>query len=102
MKNKYVVVTAISTFRQRYVVPLDELQALNPDMPVHPDWAMDCVTMEEVKEFSQKHLGEQIVDCVVLNEKKTLELFNEDNDYLSSWGLDQKIRYIRDWKEKCL
>ena len=102
MKNKYVVVTAISTFRQRYVVPLDELQALNPDMPVHPGWAMDCVTMEEVKEFSQKHLGEQIVDCVVLNEKKTLELFNEDNDYLSSWGLDQKIRYIRDWKEKCL
>ena len=102
MKNKYVVVTAISTFRQRYVVPLDELQALNPDMEVDRRWAMDCVTMEEVKEFSQKHLGEQIVDCVVLNEKKTLELFNEDNDYLSSWGLDQKIRYIRDWKEKCL
>ena len=102
MKNKYVVVTAISTFRQRYVVPLDELQALNPDMEVDQRWAVDCVTMEEVKEFSQKHLGEQIVDCVVLNEKKTLELFNEDNDYLSSWGLDQKIRYIRDWKEKCL
>jgi hypothetical protein len=99
MKDKYVVVTAVSTFRQRYVVPLDELQKLNPEVPVNPDWAMDAVTCEEVEEFSQKHIGELITDCNVLNEDEILELFDKDNDYLASWDRDQKINHIRKWQE---
>ena len=100
MSDKYVVVTAVSTFRHRYVVPLDELQALNPDIPVNPDWAMDCVTCEEVDEFSQKHIGELITDCNVLNEEDILELFDKDNDYLASWSREYKLNHIRDWREK--
>ena len=97
---EYVVVTAISTFRQRYVIPVDELQKLNPDMPVDPSWALDEVTMENVKEFSQRHVGEQIIDAQVVKEKEILQFFDADNDYLSSWDEEFKLAWIRNWKEK--
>lgn len=99
MKDQYVVVTAISTFRHRYVVPLDELQSLNPDSPVNPEWALDCVTCQEVEEFSQYHMGEQISDWEVLNEEDLLKLFDKDNSYLAGWSREQKINHIRNWRE---
>jgi hypothetical protein len=70
MSNKYVLVTAISTHRMRYCIPLDELQKLNEEQPVDPKWALDCVVMNEIEEFSQDHLGEQIVDYDVLTEEE--------------------------------
>jgi hypothetical protein len=45
MNDKYVLVTAISTHRMRYAIPMDELQKLNEEHPVDPRWALDCVTM---------------------------------------------------------
>jgi hypothetical protein len=98
--TEYVLVTAISTHRIRYAIPMDELQKLNEEQPVDPKWALDCVTMQEIEEFSQEHLGEQIVDFDVLTEEEILKQFNKDNDYLTSWTTEQKINYIRDWKSK--
>ena len=98
MKDKYVVVTTVSTFRHRYVIPMDELQALNPEVPVNTEWALDLVTCEDIEEFSQHHIGEQIVDMVEKNEEEILELFDKDNDYLKEWDRDQKINHIRNWK----
>jgi hypothetical protein len=100
MNDKYVLVTAISTHRMRYAIPMDELQKLNEEQPVDPLWALDCVTMEEIDEFSQQHLGEQIVDYDVLTEEEILAQFDKDNDYLTSWTTEKKINYIRDWKSK--
>ena len=100
MNDKYVLVTAISTHRMRYAIPMDELQKLNEEQPVDPKWALDCVTMQEIEEFSQEHLGEQIVDYDVLTEEEILAQFDKDNDYLTSWTTEQKINYIRDWKSK--
>ena len=54
----------------------------------------------EIEEFSQDHLGEQIVDYDVLTEEEILAQFDKDNDYLTSWTTEQKINYIRDWKSK--
>ena len=100
MNDKYVLVTAISTHRMRYAIPMDELQKLNEEQPVDPRWALDCVTCQEIEEFSQEHLGEQIVDYDVLTEEEILAQFDKDNDYLTSWTTEQKINYIRDWKSK--
>jgi len=44
------IVETISTFRHRYVIDCKSLEH-----------AYDTVTMEEAPEFSQMHLGEQIV-----------------------------------------
>jgi len=50
--ERYVVVTCISSFRERYVVPVSKLQELNPDVALTTEmaaeWARDSVTMEEV------------------------------------------------------
>lgn len=101
-KERYVVVTATSTFRQRYCIPMSELQKLNTDVVLDEktaiEWAGDSVVMEEVNEFSQKWLGETIVDTMVLDEKQTLDLFNTDNNYLTAWSDAQKVEFFRNWK----
>ncbi len=104
MKNKdYVVVTAISSYRMRYVMHRDDLQKLNPSvgddvssLPANAiGWANDTVTAEECEEFSQEHMGEYIVDTVEMNEEDMLELFDRDNTYLGSWTKDQKVAMVR-------
>jgi hypothetical protein len=105
-KERYVVVTCISQFRQRYTIPVSELQALNTDVDISADpakqieWASDSVTCESVKEFSQKWLGESIVDAMILDEERVVNLFDRDNDYLKEWTRNQKLDFISDWKEK--
>ena len=99
MMTKYVVVTTISTFRDRYVIPLDDLQLENPSVPVDPKWALDVVTCNEAEVFSSEHIGELIVDHGVISEEEVLALFDSDNKYLESWTKEQKIAHIRNWKE---
>ena len=43
--------------------------------------------MEEIDEFSQKSLGETILDTEWMEEDAVLELFDRDNDYLVRSGL---------------
>jgi hypothetical protein len=95
-EQSYVLVTTISTHRMRYCIPVSALQAMNTDVPIQGreiEWALDCVTTEQAQEFSQSHLGEQIVDANVLNTEQMLELFDADNEYLRSWSTQQKIDY---------
>lgn len=98
LSKQYVIVTAVSTFRQRYCIPMDELQAENTDMTVDPLWALDAVTCGEVNEFSQLHIGELIVDHEVLSEEEALVMYDRDNDYLKDLDVDKKVRMMRDWK----
>ena len=100
LNKQYAVVTVVGQFRHRYVIPMDELQALNPDVPVDPKWALDSVTCQDVEEFSQKFLGEVIVDHTILEEDEILHLFDEDNDYLSGWSTDKKLSHIRNWRSR--
>jgi hypothetical protein len=77
------LVECISTFRMRYVIDTD-----------NDDWAGDTVTMEEAREFSQLHLGEQIVSIRTIDREEYLRLFDEDNEYLSDWPDEQKLEFI--------
>jgi hypothetical protein len=104
LEGKYAVVTVVSSFRQRYIVPTEELQALNTDVELDEtkaiEWVEDSVTTESVKEFSQHWLGENIIDTVLVDEAQVLEIFNKDNKYLNDWTDEKKLNFIRDWKEK--
>jgi hypothetical protein len=92
----YVVVTALSTFRMRYVMHKDDLQEMNPEMCVDPiEWAQDTFTMNECEEFSQEHMGEYIIDTAEMTEDDMLELFDKENEYLSKWRRDKKITWVR-------
>lgn len=87
-KKQWVMVECISQFRQRYMVEVPEGEI---------DWALDTVTMEEAKEFSQKHLGETIVSHRVMTEDEAIALCDVDNDYVNGkygppWTKEQKIK----------
>jgi hypothetical protein len=55
-------------------------------------WALDTVTMEEAKEFSQEYLGEQIVSHRVLTYDEAIALSDKDNDYTIAWDNDIKVK----------
>ena len=82
IQTEWVLVDTVSQFRQRYVVEVPKGKS---------EYALDSVTMEDVKEFSQKHLGETIVSHRVISEKDALDLFDEDNDYLKDFTDDKKM-----------
>lgn len=104
MSRKYAVVTAVSTFRMRYVIPVDELRQMNPtfesfDDKTALDWAMDTVTCEDAVDFSQTHLGELILDTDIMTQEQVLELFDKDNAYLKDWSTEKKLNHINNWKD---
>jgi hypothetical protein len=89
--TEWVLVECVSTFRQRYMIEVPKGKA---------DWALDTVTMNEAKEFSQEHIGEQIVSHRVVTKEEALTLCDKDNDYGSSWDEDTKIKnFFTTWEE---
>ena len=98
-EEKYVIVTAISSYRMRYCIPVSDLQKMNPDATVDPEeWAMDSVAMNEVDEFSQEWLGEHILDAREVTEKEMLSMFDKENKYLESWSTEKKLEHVKNWK----
>lgn len=98
--TKYVMVTTISTFRMRYCIPVDDLQNMNNTMSIEGhecQWAEDSVITGDVGEFSQEHVGEQIIESTVVDEEEMLRQFDADNNYLTSWTRQQKIECVRKW-----
>ena len=94
--ERYVVVTAVSQFRVRYVIPASELETDDPKKLI--EYANDSVTVEEVNEFSQTHLGDTIVDTFILDEERMLQLHDRDNGYLADWPKEKKLERIHNWK----
>ncbi len=89
IETQWVLVEAISTFRERYMVEVPVgVDRYGKDKA---DWALDTVTLSEAKEFSQEHLGENIVSHRVVTKQEALELCDKDNDYCKSWTEHQKI-----------
>lgn len=69
-----VLVESILTYRIRHVIEQNKTD--------DPKWAMDTVTMGEADEFSQLHLGDQIISHRIISEDECYKMFKEDNDYL--------------------
>ena len=80
---EWVQVDCVSSYRMRYMVEVPKGKA---------EWALDTVTMNEAKEFSQQYLGEQIFSHRVISQEEALELCDTDNSYCSSWTDDLKIQ----------
>ena len=105
MNKKFTVILEEDPETKDLIMPLpdgmcDELGWYMVEVPVGTDaqgkdktlWALDTVTMEEAKEFSQEHIGEQIVSHRVVSKKEALELCDQDNDYTKSWDKELKMK----------
>ena len=82
-ETELVLVDCVSTFRMRYLVEVPKGKA---------EWALDTVTLNEAKEFSQVHIGEQIVSHRVVSKEEALSISDADNDYGSTWPEELKIK----------
>ena len=82
-ETEWVLVEAISQFRERYMVEVPKGKA---------EWALDTVTLNEAQEFSQDHLGEVIVSLRVVSFDEALEMCDKDNHYCKDWDNEHKIR----------
>lgn len=91
MEKELVLVECISTFRMRYVVEVPKGKK---------EWALDTVVCNDAQEFSQEHLGEQIVSHRVIDEDEYMRIFDEDNDYLKNWNSENKLQYVTRWKDE--
>jgi hypothetical protein len=92
--SKFVLVETLSQYRMRYVieVPDDHNERECPCTAIQ--WAEDTVTMQEMKEFSQKWIGETILSSREVSKKEVISLCDEDNDYLKSWTKEQKMNLV--------
>jgi hypothetical protein len=89
IETQWVLVETISTFRERYMVEVPiGTDRYGKDKA---DWALDTVTLEEAKEFSQEHLGETIVSHRVVSKEEALRLCDKDNDYAQAWNDEHKV-----------
>ena len=90
IETQWVLVEAVSTFRQRYMVEVPVgIDRYGKDKA---DWALDTVTLEEAKEFSQEHLGETIVSHRVVTKEEALAMCDKENEYAKVWNDDMKIQ----------
>lgn len=91
-ETELVLVECVSTFRMRYMVEVPKGKA---------EWALDTVTMNEADEFSQEHLGEQIVSHRVVTEDEAIALCDVDNHYCKEWAREKKLEtFVTEWKEE--
>ena len=89
IETQWVLVEAISTFRERYMVEVPVgVDKYGKDKA---DWALDTVTLNEAKEFSQEHLGETIISHRVISKEDALALCDKDNDYAKNWSDEIKM-----------
>jgi hypothetical protein len=90
IETQWVLVETVSMFRERYMVEVPVgVDRYGKDKA---DWALDTVTMEEAKEFSQEHLGETIVSHRVVTKEEALALCDKDNDYARVWNDELKVK----------
>lgn len=85
MDKKLYLVETVSIFRMRYVVEAKEAG--------HAEDEVVCNT-GDLTEFSQKHVDECITSTRELTEEEYIKVFDQDNDYLNSWDIEQKKRFI--------
>lgn len=86
---QYAIVTVISSYRTRYAVPVKDEDFKTVER------VKTMVADDQVDEFSQLWLGEQIIDARVVDEQQMLEMFDAENEYLKGWSTEQKIDFVK-------
>lgn len=86
-----VLVETVSLVRVRYLVE-------TPSASI--DFALDTVSFNEAKEFSQNWLGETITSHRAVSKKEALELIRAEHARCSSWTDEEKIKtFVTPWKD---
>lgn len=79
--SRKVLVECVASYRMRYLV---EVKDGDPNA-----YALDVVTCEDAKEFSQEFLGESIISERTISDEEAVEIFKKDVDYLDHLEYDK-------------
>ncbi len=88
-KKKLFVVDTISTFRQRYVIEAESLEHAYDEVTMRDSGSEE----DDFEEFSQKWLGETIIDGREIKMKHFNKMLEEDKE-CSGWMGEKLIRKI--------
>ena len=86
-ETDYYLVETISIFRMRYVVKAKSAEHASDEVVMNS-------SNTEFKQFSQHHIDEPISSTRKMTREEVLELCNQDNDYLTSWSDEQKLKNL--------
>src|SRR6056300_436392 len=97
--SKYVMVDTVSMFRMRYVVEVPDdigeemiFKDGTRSFPCTPEeYASDTVVCEEAKEFTQYHIGENIVSTREVTLEEALAQYRKDEPIFGEAWNDQII-----------
>lgn len=79
---KYLV-EALSQYRMVYVIEAETEES-----------AQDTITMDNVNEFGQMHLGEMILSSREVTDGECVRVHDELNEYLSDWTDEMKLSRV--------
>ena len=99
--SKYVMVDTVSMFRMRYVVEVPD--GIGKEMIFHDgtrsfpttpeEYASDTVVCGEAKEFTQEHIGENIVSTREVTLEEAIAQYRKDEPTIGeAWDDDLIIR----------
>ena len=104
-EEKFVVITCVSMHRNRYCVPVSELQKLNEEFDITEDtgkqieWTKDLVVCDDVKTFSTSYIDENIVDAEILSQTEILERHSAENEVSAClFSEKERLEQILNWK----
>lgn len=97
--SDFVLVTTISHFRLNYVIPKTVFEKLGYQEPVDTEKLSNYIHAGNVKEISQAHLGENVVEIREYSKDDMLKKFDELNEYLIEWSTEKKLEFLSDWQE---
>ena len=97
--SKYVMVDTVSMFRMRYVIEVpDDIEEEmyfkdgTRTFPCTPEeWAMDTVTCEEAREFTQKHLEEVITSTREVTLEEAIAQYRKEEPTIGEAWNDELI-----------
>ncbi len=98
-ETQLVLVECVSTYHIRYMVEVPK--GIDTEGNDKALWALDTVTMDEAREFSQKHIGEQIISHRVVSRTEALAMCDQENKYGHTWDDELKASaYFTLWDER--
>lgn len=98
--NDYVIVTTVSTFTHKYVVPKSVIEDRTGSSELILEKAKSLVMHEEVTELSQDWLGQYVVDSRFISFEEISDLMDQNNPYIKGWTAQQKKDYVDAWNEE--
>ena len=90
--SKFVLVDTVSQYRMRYIIEVPD-DHNDKEYPCSAEqWAMDTVTAEQMKEFSQFWIGESIFSTREIAKEEIIPLCDKENDYCQTWDDEKKMQ----------